>query len=171
MPQAGNLSGSEAVYFTNNPGSILGPWAVVQASGTSTVGDYLTTTATTLGGHTYYQLTTLGSNYDLNFSQSGNSVYENATAATTLTSNWSVYVMKTSSSTMLTGQTLTVASGGMLFNGGEISGGTIVFGAGPGQWATPLIYAGSSTAGTIASALEQLAIVQIRPWNACAGGQ
>lgn len=167
VPETGNLSASEAVFFTTPPAlthNILGPFAVVQASGSNTAGDYLATTATTLNGHTYYQLATLsGSNYNTNFSQSGSGVLENATAATTLTSNWSVYAMKSSGTTTLTGETLTVCSGGMIFNGGELSGGTLSFNNN-GQWATPLIYAGSSTAGTIASAItSSLGLVKFGP--------
>ena len=114
VPQTGNLSTSEAVYFTNNPNNILGPWAVVQASGTNTAGDYLTATATTLSGSTYYQLATVsGSNYSMNFSQSTNSTtLENVTTATTLTGNTTVNALKTSGTTTLTGQTLTMYSGG-----------------------------------------------------------
>ena len=168
VPQTGNLSTSEAVLFTTAPGlthNILGPGEVVEASGSNTVGDYLSTTATTLGGHAYYQLTTLSaSNYDTNFSQPSNTVLENVTTATTLTGNTTVYVMKTSGTTTLTGQTLWVYSGGMIFNGGEVIGGTVGFGSGPSQYATPLIYAGSSTAGTIASALSSsLQLVKFGP--------
>ena len=59
VPVTGNLNTSEAVLFASNPE--IGSWAVVQASGgTNTSGDYLTTTATKIGGTTYYQLTTAG---------------------------------------------------------------------------------------------------------------
>lgn len=113
--------------------NIIGPWAVVQASGSNTNGDYLTTTATTLGGQTYHQLVALsGSGWDNNFMSSG-SVVENVTLATALTSNTTVYAMMTSGTTALnSGVTLTVASGGMIFNGGLLSGGSVSFGSGLG---------------------------------------
>ena len=143
--------------------NIIGPWAVVQASGSNTNGDYLTTTATTLGGQTYHQLVALsGSGWDNNFMSSG-SVVENVTLATALTSNTTVYAMMTSGTTALnSGVTLTVASGGMIFNGGLLSGGSVSFGSGLG--ATPMIYAGTSISGTINSAIQgSLGLVKFGP--------
>ena len=47
VPYTGDLAATESVSFTTNPtlpNGIIGPWAVRQASGTDTTGDYLKTT-------------------------------------------------------------------------------------------------------------------------------
>ena len=61
-----------------------------------------------------------------------------------------IYAMKVNGTAALSGsQTLTLNSGGLILNGGMVSGGALVFNA------TPLIFAGTTTAGTIASAVEE----------------
>ena len=159
VPETGNFNTSEALLFGAQVGltdNIIGAWAVVEASGTNTSGSYLTTTATTLGGHTYYQLTTLsGSNYDTNFSQPTSSVVENVTLAVSPTGNPVVYAMMTSGTTTLgSSSTLTLNSGGLILNGGMVSGGTLLFGPNGQQPALPLIYAGTNIPGTINSDIQ-----------------
>ena len=149
VPKTGNLDTSEAISFATTPGvtnGIVGPWAVVETSATTTTGDYLTVT-----GSNPYRLTRPNSNaYDANFASPGVNSLENVSGGTaTVANNITVYAMKASSTASITsGKTLTLASGGLILNGGTVTGGTLAFGA------TPLIFAGSITSGTIASTIS-----------------
>jgi autotransporter-associated beta strand protein len=142
VPQTGHLSSTESVRFVSPPpttNGIIGPWGIVETSGTNSAGDYLQTSGSALATFTGY--------YN-GFSGAGSSSVVNI-ASPSSANNATVYALKVSNTaTINSGQTLTVASGGILLNGGTISGGTLAFGA------TPLVFAGSSTASMIASTLS-----------------
>ena len=146
VPQTGNLATTEAIYFTSNPGQtsgILGCWAVGAASGTDGSGDYLTTLSTTSG----YRLTPC-TYTDTNFTSPSGTSVESVNGTVNLSGTATVYAMKVGG-TLSNTSTLTLNSGGMILNGGLVSGGTVNCGSQPA-----LIYVGSSNPGTISSILK-----------------
>jgi len=150
VPVTGALGAGEAVSFGTNPlpggSTIIGPWAVRETSATNTTGDFLTTTGTGP-----YQLTT--ATYDsTNFSGATSSSIVNVSGTPSVTSSITVSAMKVSgTATISSGQTLTLGSGGMILNGGTVTGGTLAFGA------TPLVFAGTASSSTIASSIQSSA--------------
>ena len=148
VPYTGNLASSEALSFGKSPtlvDGILGPWAVLEQSGTDSAGDYLKLSGNSLAVFSAYQNGFAGS--------SGTSiVYAGSGSCGMSGSNATIYAMKVNGTAALSGsQTLTLNSGGLILNGGLVSGGTLAFNA------TPLIFAGTTTAGTVASAVERAA--------------
>jgi autotransporter-associated beta strand protein len=148
VPQNGDLGGGESLSFASSPAltdGILGPFAVRQASGSDTSGDYLTTT-----GSSTFSLAT--ATYHNGFAGATWMTVVSATGTSSLNQDTSVYAVKLSNSTTTTlgsGNTLTINSGGMILNGGTLAGGTTDFPHG----VHPMIYAGSSNMATISSSL------------------
>jgi autotransporter-associated beta strand protein len=151
VPQTGNLDTSEAISLAGTPAptltnGILGPWAIREASGTNSAGDYLTIAGTS----SPYRLTT--ASYANGLSGSSGTSVVNVTGSSTLSSNTSVYAVKFGNGTLTTigsNNTLTTNSGGMILNGGTLTGGAVAFNSN-----TPLVYAGGSTPSTITSTLQ-----------------
>jgi fibronectin-binding autotransporter adhesin len=147
VPETGNFASSESLIFTTAPAlssttnGIIGPWAVLAASGTNSSGDYLTTSGSTLAKATY-----VGT-----FAGSTSSTVVSTTSSSTLTNSTTAYAVKFGAATTTLGSTanLTLDSGGMIFNGGTVTGGTITIPNG----IVPMVYAGSSTASRIGSAI------------------
>lgn len=145
VPQTGNFASSESVSFASAPSlssgtsGILGPWAVLAASGTNSSGDYLTASGGTL------EKTSYGS-----FTGSTSATVVAAFVSSTLAKSTTAYAANFGNATTTLGSTanLTLTSGGMILNGGAVTGGTVTVPDG----IVPLVYAGSSTAGTISSA-------------------
>jgi autotransporter-associated beta strand protein len=150
VPQTGSLSTSEAVTFATSAtltNGILGPWAVTLASGTNSTGDFLTM----VNSSGLWRLGT-ASYTGTNFTNATSASVVNVTVSTTATQNTSAYAVKFGSGTTTTlGTTaaITVTSGGMLFDGGTLTGGTVAFAG-----ATPLFFAGSAGTGTIGSTIS-----------------
>ena len=146
VPQNGDLGSTEGLSFTQAPAltnGILGAFAVAQASGYDSTGDYLTTTGTGP-----YSLTT--ATYFNGLAGATGTTVASVTGSSSLGQNTSVYAIKFADSTTTTlgSYTLSVSSGGMILNGGTLSGGTVAFGS------APLIYVGSNDPGAISSALN-----------------
>ncbi len=145
VPQTGNFASSESVSFTTAPSltsgttGILGPWAVLADSGTNSSGDYLTLSGNTLAKASY------GS-----FASSTGTTVVSATSSAALARSTTAYAVNFGGFATTLGSTvdLTLANGGLILNGGAVTGGTLTVPNG----ILPLVYAGSSTPGTIASA-------------------
>jgi len=148
VPYTGHLDTTEKVSFATPPNlhipnGIIGPWAVVQSSGSQTSGDYLTISSNQLAAVTNYYSGLSGSN----------NTKVVVTNSSPLTQDAFAYVVKvaTGTNTNLNGYKLTVGKdgvSGMIFDGGTVTGGTIAFDG------KPLIFAGTSTPGTIGSAIN-----------------
>ena len=153
VPFTGNLSTSEAVRFGQAPAltnGILGPWAVVETSGTNSSGEYLTTT-----GSGPYSLAT--ANYTNGLSGSTGTSVVSVTSSSTLAASTSAYAVKfgPSTTTALSNYTLQITSGGLILNGSStITGGLLSFADSNGSALVGLIYAGGSTQDTIASPIQ-----------------
>jgi fibronectin-binding autotransporter adhesin len=145
VPYTGDLGNAEAVSFGTAPApvnGIIGPWAVTAASGTNTSADFLTVSGNKLATATYS---------DTNFANpaSNGSSVENVSGSPAAVSGKTIYAMKVGGTASISsGQNLTIGSGGLIVNGGNITGGTLVFAS------EPLIFAGSDNAGTISSAIQ-----------------
>ena len=145
VPYTGDLGNSEAVSFGTAPttvNGIIGPWAVTVTSGTNTAADFLTVSGNKLAAATYS---------DTNFASpaSNGTSLENVSGSPAAVSGKTVYAMKVGgTATISSGQNLTIGSGGLILNGGTITGGTLVFAS------EPLIFAGSDNTGTISSAVQ-----------------
>ena len=149
VPYTGNLATSESLGFVQAPvltNGILGPWAVLAASGTNSSGDYLTTTGT---GTKFLAKASYGT-----FASSGNSTVVLASSSSTLSGNKSAYAVNFGTATTTIGTKLTITSGGLILNGGIVTGGALSLANSSGLAIPALIYAGSSTPGTIASEIE-----------------
>jgi autotransporter-associated beta strand protein len=160
IPNTGNLGTTEAVSFGTAPtrvNGIIGPWAVQQTSGTVTSGDYLTAS-----GH---NLATF-SGYNSGFSGAGANSLVNVSSPSSTTGT-TIYAMKVSDTATISSGTLTLSSGGMILNGGMVTGGTLAF----SNSSTSLIYAGSSNPGTIASTIQgSLGLVKFGPGSLVLSG-
>lgn len=158
VPQSGQPLGNEALTFGQSStliNNILGPWVVRQLSGTNSSGDYLTLTGTA-GPYTLATASYTSTNFG---SSSGTSVVSvtgsNSVGAT------SAYAVKFGNGSMTTlNGALSLASGGMILNGGTLNGsGSVSFGG-----KTGMIFAGSATASTIVTPLSTtLGMVKFGP--------
>ena len=162
LPCNGLLSGNESLSFGQSSAltsGILGPGLVRETSAANTSGDYLTLTATagaySLGTASYTGTSFASSSGTSVISVSGSNSITSATAACAARFG--------GGSTTAVSSTLSLTSGGMILNGGTLSGsGPIRFAAlgdfnfGIQTWnnVTGMIFAGSSTASTIAVPLK-----------------
>jgi autotransporter-associated beta strand protein len=155
VPFTGCLATSEAIKFGQAPAltnGILGPWAVVETSGTNTSGDYLTTT-----GSGSFSLAK-ASNYTNGFSSSSGTSVVSVTSSSTLATSTSAYVVKFGDATLTTigsNSTLQITGGGLILNGSStITGGTLSFADTSGSALPGLVFAGTANQGTISSAIQ-----------------
>jgi fibronectin-binding autotransporter adhesin len=148
VPSTGNLGSTENVSFTSATNGTLGPWAVHQTSATNTSGDYLKIFG---AGHSL----STADYTSTNFAGSTMSSLVNVNATTNLTDNTSAYAIKFGpyTTTISSDKTLSIAGGGIILNGGTVSGGTIAFSDGTTD-KMALLYAGTNTPGTISSVLK-----------------
>lgn len=170
VPYTPDLGSSEKVRFGADPlpsgASIVGPWVVQQVSGSSTSGEYLTT-ATDSG---YYRLSTYSAYHD-GFSGAGGTSIVSVGTSSSLGDDMAIHALKVSATaTIGSGKTLTIASGGIIVNGGTIQGGTVHF-ADENADVPAMIFAGSSTAGTISSPLKtEVGLVKFGPGTVMLSG-
>jgi fibronectin-binding autotransporter adhesin len=147
VPYNGLLTGNEALSFGQSSAltdGIVGPWAVVQNSGTNTSADYATLNAS---GGTYS--VGVASYTSTNFTSSSGTSVVTVTGSPTLSSA-SAYAVKFANTVTSVNGSLALGSGGMIVNGGTLSGsGSVSFGGQPG-----MIFAGTSTASAIAASLN-----------------
>ena len=150
VPQHGHLdlstNGQESISVVTTPtpsGGIVGTWAVREASGSDSSGDYLAATASS-GAYRLVTATYTSTNFQ---NATAASVVE-VTANTNL-SQTSVSAVKFGPYTTTIGTQLTVKNGGLILNSARVTGGTVTFPDG----IVPLVYVGSSNPSRIESAL------------------
>ena len=150
VPYNGHLDSTEKTLFSTNPATnhgLVGGRAFVQNSQADSTCDFLSavpdsgqyrlTSATAAGSYT---------NTDFDGVNAGSVVKIMGTPSAL--NNTSVYALNLSNGavTINPGQSLTVSGGGIIMDGGSITGGAMPFGANPAA-----IYAGASSPNTIAS--------------------
>ena len=145
-PQSASFSTNEVINITTTPtmtGGILGPWAVIQASGADSSGDFMQVIGNTLTTAVY---TASGS---LDTASSGD-VF-NANAASTLTAARTVFALKTNQ-TIGGAFKLSLGDGagqaGLILNGGGIATSALALGGAEG-----VVYVGNAAA-TISAAIS-----------------
>ena len=150
VPVHGDMSSGtsgEALRVATNPapgGSIVGPWLVRQLSSSDSGGDYLTSLSSS---GSYLLVTT---SYSSTLSTSSTASVVAIASSTTLTQNVAISALKLGPYSMSISGTggLTLESGGLIINGGTLSGNGVSF-----SNVMPMIYAGSSVPSKISSSL------------------
>ena len=146
VPQTGNLASGESLGFSTAPGLSSGTAGILargrywRLRGPIPLGTILPhPERTVLASAEHYR----------SFTGSTSATVVAATSSSTLYTNVTAYAVKFSPVTTTLGSSanLTVASKGMILNGGTLVGGSVIF---PGE---PLVYAGSTTASSVASGI------------------
>ena len=140
---------------------ILGPWAVRQTSRSESIGDYLTLT----GSSAPFNLATANS-YSTGFSGSSGTSVVNITGTYSI-GDTSAYAVKFVNTSGTLNGILTLVSGGMILNGGTLCGSGAVrfFDPESPTAKTGMVFAGSSTASTIATPLSTtMGMVKLRAY-------